>query len=103
MYPLIEESNIAIIGLGYVGLPLAIEFATATNKISNSRKIIGYDISEERISELKNNFDRTKEIDFESIDNLNNLLFTSNKEDLIEAQIFIISVPTPITEIRFTI
>lgn len=98
MYPSLNKSNIAIIGLGYVGLPLAIEFASKSQKDFSERKIIGYDIDSKRIEELKNNFDRTKEVNFKNINISKNLLFTSNKKDLLSADIFIVSVPTPITK-----
>jgi len=84
-----EKKKIAIIGLGYVGLPLAVEFG----KI---RPTIGYDINEYRINELKDGNDCTLEVADEEITKSEFLEFTSNSDDLNECRIFIITVPTPI-------
>lgn len=81
--------KIAIIGLGYVGLPLAIEFA-------KKREVVGFDINENRIKDLQNNIDSTKEVSVEELKNLNNLLFTPSKDDISDCQIYIITVPTPV-------
>jgi len=81
--------KISIIGLGYVGLPLAVEF-------SNQYKVIGYDINSKRISELKLGFDRTFEVKTKKLKKLKNLFFTSNTKDLIDTNIFIVTVPTPV-------
>ena len=63
-YPDIHNSTLAIIGLGYVGLPLAVELAKKQKCVLTgenlSRKVIGFDIDKKRIQELKNGFDRTK-------------------------------------------
>ena len=86
------ENKIAIIGLGYVGLPLAVEFA---KKYST----IGFDTQGERINELNNYNDKTLEIEFSILKNAivnNNLRLTSTPEDIRESNIFIITVPTPI-------
>ena len=97
--PDIKTCEIAVIGLGYVGLPLAVEFAKTdlNNKKSklSERKVIGFDINNRRISELKNNFDKTDEISKKVLENLN-IKFTSNQKDLVSADVFIITVPTPI-------
>ena len=85
----INNHKIAIIGLGYVGLPLAVEF-------SKKYKVIGYDISQERITSLKKGIDRTNEISEDKLKNTKNLLFTNKKYHLSKANIFIITVPTPI-------
>ena len=98
--PNLEKCSISIIGLGYVGLPLAIEFAKC--KISKNykkkleRKVIGFDINERRIKELKNGIDKTNETNILEINKLDNLLFTSNVNELIDTDVFIITVPTPI-------
>ena len=78
-------NKIAIIGLGYVGLPLAIEFG----KI---RSVIGYDINERRINDLKNGFDATNEIGASDFKKSKNLSFTSNLRDLSNCSIFIVSL-----------
>ena len=83
---------IGIIGLGYVGLPLAIEF-------SNKFDVIGYDISKERINELRSFHDRTNEINAEKLKkslSIKNLNLTNNHNELHNCNIFIITVPTPI-------
>tara|TARA_B100000700_G_scaffold198624_1_gene218471 strand:+ start:1341 stop:2606 length:1266 start_codon:yes stop_codon:yes gene_type:complete len=84
-----KNEIIAIIGLGYVGLPLAVEFG---KKI----KTIGYDIDRKRIEELKKKYDKTKEIQKKQFQLANKLSLTSNKENLIDATVFIITVPTPV-------
>ena len=97
-YPDINNLTLAIIGLGYVGLPLGVELAKKQRSILNgsilSRKVIGFDIDEKRIQELKSGFDRTNEIS----QNLANIFFelTSDFEKLITADVFIVTVPTPI-------
>ena len=97
-----REYNIAIIGLGYVGLPLAVKFSlnNICYKTKNliKRKVIGFDINEIRINELRNGFDRTKEITKNTLLSCKNLFFTSKEEYLIDADVFIVTVPTPINE-----
>ncbi len=85
--------KIAIIGLGYVGLPLAHAF-------SKKYKVIGVDINPERIKELKSGFDRTRELnEFQVKECLENgMEFTTNIEDAKECNIYIVTVPTPINE-----
>jgi len=86
------KKKIAIIGLGYVGLPLAVEFA-------KKYKVIGFDINQNRIEELEKNTDSTLEIKDEAISSVrDNLNFTSNIDDTKECNIYIVSVPTPIDE-----
>lgn len=85
-----KEKKMAVIGLGYVGLPIALEFA---KKIS----VIGFDINAERVEQMQNNIDPSNELeasDFEGSD----ITFTANQEDLKEANFFIVAVPTPITK-----
>ncbi len=83
------DHRIGVIGLGYVGLPLAVEFG-------KKFKTIGFDINENRISELKSSFDRTREMEPDELASATNLEFT-NKEDLLrQCSIFIVTVPTPI-------
>ncbi len=81
--------TIAIIGLGYVGLPLAIEFGKQFNTI-------GYDIDTDRISQLKNKVDSTLEVDTQDFNLSKNLSFTNNLNQLQSANFYIITVPTPI-------
>ena len=84
-----KNAKIAVIGLGYVGLPLAVEFAKLYS-------VIGYDINSKRISELNKGHDNTLEITPSELSNIKNLTFTSDKELLRESTIFIITVPTPV-------
>ncbi|MDA3967658.1 MULTISPECIES: Vi polysaccharide biosynthesis UDP-N-acetylglucosamine C-6 dehydrogenase TviB [Helicobacter] len=81
--------TLAVIGLGYVGLPLAVEFG-------KKYEVIGFDIYEARINELKEGYDRTLEVDKEELLSAQKLSYTTNLEDLKKAQIFIVTVPTPI-------
>ena len=98
----IENSKIAIIGLGYVGLPLAIEFG-------KKYKVIGFDINKVRIEELKSCKDRTNEADLESLQlamNLSDtsdklgLMFSSDIEELKDFNVYIVTVPTPIDQFK---
>ncbi len=81
--------NIAIIGLGYVGLPLAVEFG-------KSRRTIGFDINQSRIDELNSGKDRTLEVEINELSQAKFLTYTSDKDDIKQAEIFIVTVPTPI-------
>tara|TARA_B110000008_G_C16928846_1_gene547888 strand:- start:133 stop:1401 length:1269 start_codon:yes stop_codon:yes gene_type:complete len=81
--------KIALIGLGYVGLPLAIEFG-------KKRDVIGFDINKDRINKLKKGIDVTFETSKNEINEALNLKFTSNYKDIKNCEIFIITVPTPI-------
>ena len=81
--------KLAIIGLGYVGLPLAIEFG----KIRN---VIGFDINTHRINELKSNLDSNLDISAEDFKSSKKLKFTNNINDIKDCLIFIITAPTPV-------
>ena len=85
----LHDTPIAIIGLGYVGLPLAVEFG-------RKRKVIGFDINKERIIELKNGLDSTLETSSQELKDAANLSFTSNLDNIKDSKIYIITVPTPI-------
>ena len=87
----IEESTLAIIGLGYVGLPLAVEFGKAIHTI-------GFDIDESRIKELKGGNDHTLETTPEELCEAQHLHYTDQLEDLRDANVFIVTVPTPIDD-----
>ena len=84
-----DQHNIAIIGLGYVGLPLAVAFA-------KHYKTIGFDINPARIEELKQNHDSTLETTTQELKQAKNLQLTANLDDLKLANIYIIAVPTPV-------
>jgi len=80
---------IGIIGVGYVGLPLAVEF-------EKKYKVICYDKNQSRIKSLKSNFDNTLEISSKNLKKVKRIKFTNDAKDLIEVNRFIITVPTPI-------
>ena len=84
-----KNTKIAVIGMGYVGLPLAVEF-------SNHFSVVGFDINLDRVSDLNQGVDSTNEVDRKSLLKRKNLLFTSKVDDLIECNFYIITVPTPI-------
>jgi UDP-N-acetyl-D-galactosamine dehydrogenase len=84
-------SKIAVIGLGYVGLPIAVAFA-------QKRTVIGFDISEARIRELNAGTDRTLEVSAEELKRAKNLAYTARTEDMRGADIFLVTVPTPVDE-----
>ena len=86
-----KNLKLAIIGLGYVGLPLALEFA-------KKRNVIGFDTQEKRIKELKLGIDINLESSKEELINAKKLVFTKNIHDLQTANCYIIAVPTPIDE-----
>jgi UDP-N-acetyl-D-galactosamine dehydrogenase len=81
--------KLAIIGLGYVGLPLAVEFG-------KKYQTIGFDINKNRIEELKKGYDRTLEVNKEELKEAKQLSFTTSIEKLKEATIYIVTVPTPV-------
>lgn len=86
-----NKPKIAIIGLGYVGLPLAVEFG-------KKFKTIGFDINSNRIDELRLGIDKTLEVDKEELLSASNLTFSSNVADLNDANVYIVTVPTPVDE-----
>ncbi|MFZ2889937.1 Vi polysaccharide biosynthesis UDP-N-acetylglucosamine C-6 dehydrogenase TviB [Sulfuricurvum sp.] len=88
---MLENVKIAVIGLGYVGLPLAVEFG---KKFST----IGFDINQKRIAELRSGFDRTLEIEDDKLKDIPLLSYTFNTDDIKDANIYIVTVPTPIDE-----
>ena len=85
----LEDIKLAVIGLGYVGLPLAVEFA-------NKRPVIGFDVNEQRVNELKNGEDHTLEVSAEELKAAKHISYTANVDDLREANTYIVTVPTPI-------
>ncbi|MFV5516127.1 Vi polysaccharide biosynthesis UDP-N-acetylglucosamine C-6 dehydrogenase TviB [Acinetobacter gerneri] len=88
-----EQLKIAIIGLGYVGLPLAVEFG-------KHKSTIGFDINQIRINELAQGKDHTLEVSGQELKQVQNLSFTSNIQDLAECNFFIVTVPTPIDDFK---
>lgn len=85
--------KIGIIGLGYVGLPLAVEFGKVMD-------VIGFDINKDRIAELNKGYDRTAEVDAEELGTAKKLSFSSETNDLKDVNIFIVTVPTPVDEFK---
>ena len=88
----LNNTKIGIIGLGYVGLPLAIEF-------SKKFKVIGFDINKQRIVELQAGNDKTLEVDQEELDN-SSLVYTDTISELSECNVYIVTVPTPIDQYK---
>jgi UDP-N-acetyl-D-galactosamine dehydrogenase len=86
------ESKLAVVGLGYVGLPLAVHLA-------GHFKVVGFDLKTERIQELQNGFDRTLEVTSDQLKNAG-CRYTDNPRDLAACQLVIVAVPTPIDEYR---
>jgi UDP-N-acetyl-D-galactosamine dehydrogenase len=86
-----EQKKIAIIGLGYIGLPLAVEFG-------KSRNVVGFDINQNRIDELNIAVDSTLEVTKAELERSKNLIFSCDEKELEGCKIFIVTVPTPIDE-----
>ncbi|HFX6248385.1 TPA: Vi polysaccharide biosynthesis UDP-N-acetylglucosamine C-6 dehydrogenase TviB [Acinetobacter baumannii] len=89
----LEQLKIAIIGLGYVGLPLAVEFG-------KHKPTIGFDINTDRIQELKSGHDHTLEVTSDELKHVHQLSYTADIEDLKTANFFIVTVPTPIDDFK---
>lgn len=89
----IENEKIAIIGLGYVGLPLAVEFG-------KRRPVLGFDINQNRIEQLRSGHDATLEVTSEDLAEARQLEFSSDLEAMRECGVFIVTVPTPIDKVN---
>ncbi|PWF25103.1 Vi polysaccharide biosynthesis UDP-N-acetylglucosamine C-6 dehydrogenase TviB [Corticimicrobacter populi] len=89
----INDVKLAIIGLGYVGLPLAVEFG-------RKRSVVGFDINKARIAELKSGRDHTLEVSSEELAEAGQLSFSHEVSDLAQCNVFIVTVPTPIDEYK---
>jgi UDP-N-acetyl-D-galactosamine dehydrogenase len=89
----IQDVKLAVIGLGYVGLPLAVEFG-------KKRPVIGFDINTRRIQELQGGHDHTLEVDDQELAGAAELSFTSDAAQLAQANVYIVTVPTPIDEYK---
>ncbi len=85
----LEDKTLAVVGLGYVGLPLAVEFG-------KKRRVIGFDIKPDRIAELKSGYDHTFEVERNELAAATQLEFTDDPERLRDAQVYIVTVPTPV-------
>lgn len=89
----LSELKIAIIGLGYVGLPLAVEFGKKV-------PVVGFDINQKRIDELQSGQDHTLEVSPEELKLATHLSYTTNLQQLADCNLFIVTVPTPIDEFK---
>ena len=89
----VSDLRIAVIGLGYVGLPLAVEFG-------KKRDVVGFDINRERIEELRGGRDHTLETTPEELADAKRVLYTTDRDDLRSCNTFIVTVPTPIDEFK---
>jgi UDP-N-acetyl-D-galactosamine dehydrogenase len=87
----INDCRIAVLGLGYVGLPLAVAFGTR-------RPTIGFDINPRRIGELRDGFDHTLEVDADELARATKIRFSNDVADLSDANVYIVTVPTPIDD-----
>lgn len=88
-----KEDAIAVVGLGYVGLPLAVA-------LGRHFKVVGVDVSQTRVDELNNRYDRTGEVDFSTVGEDVDLTFTADLADLATTRLVLVAVPTPIDEYR---
>lgn len=91
--PSLDDLRIAVIGLGYVGLPLAVEFG-------KTRQTLGFDINRARIADLRAGNDATKEVETEALTAARHLSFSDDIADLSACNVFIVTVPTPIDQHR---
>jgi len=89
----LQDVKLAVVGLGYVGLPLAVEFG-------KKRSVLGFDINAQRIAELKEGKDHTLEVEPEELVQAAQLEFTHEAEHLARANVYIVTVPTPIDEYK---
>jgi UDP-N-acetyl-D-galactosamine dehydrogenase len=85
----LEDLKVAVLGLGYVGLPLAVE-------LGKKRSVVGFDISVERIRDLRNGVDHTLEVEGEELRSASHLTFADKVSDLTRCNFYIVTVPTPI-------
>ena len=99
-FPDLNTCSVAVIGLGYVGLPLAVELSKPQACLRTSaplrRRVIGFDINQQRLSELAAGVDRTNEISAAELQAAELLAFTSDVAQLSQADVFVVTVPTPI-------
>jgi len=99
IFPPINDCTVAVIGLGYVGLPLAVELAKpqacCRTGSELQRRVIGFDLNNQRLEELRQGIDRTNETSAEELKTAQ-LEFTSDPIQLLDADVFVVIVPTPI-------
>jgi len=89
----LQNVKLAVVGLGYVGLPLAVEFG-------KQREVLGFDINPRRIAELHQGVDHTLEVESDELKTAVHLRYTSDAAELAQANVFIVTVPTPIDEYK---
>lgn len=89
----LQDIKLAVVGLGYVGLPLAVEFG-------KKREVLGFDINQKRIAELQSGVDHTLEVSSEELKEATQLRFSAEGAELAKANMFIVTVPTPIDEYK---
>jgi len=98
--PPLNQCTVAVIGLGYVGLPLAVEFAKHKDCLRTGdllkRRVIGFDIDGQRLDELREGFDRNNETSKEELKAAHLLKFTNDVGRLTDADVFVVTVPTPV-------
>ena len=87
------KDKVAVIGLGYVGLPLAVAFAEFF-------PVVGFDTNHKRVSDLLSGHDSTFEVEKQDLASATNLILSSNEEDLHDCNIYIITVPTPVNKYK---
>ena len=88
-----KEKKIAVVGLGYVGLPLAVEFG-------KHRKVVGFDIKQDRIKELESGQDSTLEVSPEGLKEAVHLSYSYDSADIVDCSIYIVTVPTPVDHVN---
>ena len=88
-----KEKKIAVVGLGYVGLPLAVEFG-------KHRKVVGFDIKQDRIKELESGQDSTLEVSPEGLKEAVHLSYSCDSADIADCSIYIVTVPTPVDHVN---
>ena len=91
----LDQLKIAIIGLGYVGLPLAVEFGKHITTL-------GFDINPQRINDLKKCIDHTLEVSSQELSEIKHLQYSDQVTDLVESNFYIVTVPTPIDDFKQT-
>ena len=89
----LNQVKIAVVGLGYVGLPLAVEFGKKYNTL-------GFDINSKRVAELQGGTDHTKEVEPDELKKAEKLNYSADVADLDEANVYIVTVPTPINKFK---
>ena len=89
----LNETKISVIGLGYVGLPLAVEFGLKL-------PVLGFDINKPRVEELKSGIDSTLEVSSEELKQATGLSYSSDVDDLKSCNVYIVTVPTPIDKFK---